>query len=161
MHVIQRCPVMPIRPHCALDGTKENLSPARLLLPVPGMRHAAMQQSQLTQQNFYVGSFYQRVIMIRQHAPRKCVACVRGEYGKQIAREIIHALWAVTDVMAMLETRGRNEKSQMPKVGPVRRRMPWIPSLLAPGEQLRALLLIELTPEIAWGGHGSRLSPAA
>jgi len=52
--------------------------------PAPGRsrharRRASMQQSQLTQQSFYVRRFHQRVIMIRQHAPCKHLASVRGK----------------------------------------------------------------------------------
>jgi hypothetical protein len=53
--------------------------------------------------------------MIRQHAPRKRLACVRRKYSQQITRKIINALWAVADVMTMLETRRRDEKTQMPE----------------------------------------------
>jgi hypothetical protein len=59
--------------------------------------------------------------MIRQHAPCKRLACVRREYSQQVARKIIHALAAVADVMTMLKTRRRDEKTQMPEIGPVRR----------------------------------------
>src|SRR6266566_8510609 len=124
-----------------------------------------MQQTQLMQQSFYVRHFHQRMIMIRQHAPRKGVARARREHSQQVARKIIHSLRAVPEMRMMLEARCRDEKSQMPKVGPVRRRMPRIPALLAPGEQLRALLLVKFTPKIAWGGvarlaQGARVSVA-
>jgi len=80
-----------------------------------------MQQSQQTQQSFYVRRFNQRVIMIRQHAPRKSLAGVRREHSQQVARKIIHALRAVANVIAMLKTRRGDEKTQMPEIGPVRR----------------------------------------
>ena len=72
---------------------------------------------------------------------------------------MIHTFQAVADVMMMFKTRCRNEKSQMFEVWPVQRGMPRIAALLSPFEQLFALLLIELTPEIARCGHGMGLPP--
>jgi hypothetical protein len=63
------------------------------------------------QQSFYVRRFYERMIMIRQHAPRKRLTCARRKYSQQITRKIVNALWAVTDVRTMLETRRRDEKT--------------------------------------------------
>ncbi len=98
-------------------------------------------------------------VMIRQHAPRKSLARARRKHSQQIARKLVHAFRAVADVIMMLKTRRRNEKTSMPEVGPMRRGMPWIAALLSPCEQLFTLLLAELTPEIAWCGHGMRLIP--
>jgi len=97
--------------------------------------------------------------MIRQNTPRKRLADVGRKHSQQLARKIIHALWTVADVVMMFETRRRNEKTQTSKVGPMRRGMPRMAAPLAPSEQLFALLLIELTPEIARAGHAMRLTP--
>jgi hypothetical protein len=113
------------------------------------------------QQTFYVRRFDQRVIMIREHAPRKRFARVRLKHGQQVARKMIHTFRAVADVMIMFKTRRRNEKPQMPEVWPMRRGMPRIAALFSPSEQLFALLLIELTPEVAWASHAMRLTATA
>jgi hypothetical protein len=113
-----------------------------------------MKQSQLIQQKLYVLRFNERVIMIRQYAPRERVPGLRAEQREQLAAKIIHPLRRLANVIMMLVTRGRDKKTQMAEVGPVRRRMPWIAASFAPGEQLRTLLLIELTPDIARGRHG-------
>jgi hypothetical protein len=60
--------------------------------------------------------------------------------------------------MMVFATRRRNEKPQMPEVGTVWRRMLRVATLLAPGEQFRALLVIELPPDVARCGHGMRLT---
>jgi len=132
---------------------------ACLLFAVPRMRSAAVQQTQIVQQEFYVRRFDQRVIMIGQNAPRKRSARVRREHSQQVAREIIHAFHTVADVIMVFKTRRRNEETQMSKVRPMRRRMPWITTLLAPSEQFFALFQIELTPEIARCGHWMKSNP--
>jgi predicted nucleic acid binding AN1-type Zn finger protein len=72
------------------------------------------------------------VIMIRQYAPRKRLARVRRDHSQQIARKIVQALRAVSDVMTMLKTRRRDEKTQMPEVGPMRWRMSRIAASFTP-----------------------------
>jgi hypothetical protein len=96
--------------------------------------------------------------MIGQHAPRKSVVGMGGEHSQQVAGKSVHALRALADVMMVLVTRRRDEKARVAEVWPVRWRMPRMAVVLSPREQFLALLLIELTPEIARFGHGERLT---
>lgn len=96
--------------------------------------------------------------MIRQHTPRESLTGMGGEHGKQVTGKIVHAPGIVADVMMMFITGRRDEKTLMSEIGPVRRRMPGMGAIFAPGEQLLALLFTELTPEVARCGHEGRLT---
>src|SRR4029453_278122 len=60
--------------------------------------------------------------------------------------------------MAVFITSRRNKKSQMSKIGPVRRGMPRITARLTPFQQFLSLLLIELTPKVARRRHDMRVA---
>jgi hypothetical protein len=74
------------------------------------------------------------MVVVRQHTPSIRPVGVRGEYRQQIAGEIVHALQTFADVMMMFVTSRRDQKAQMPEVGPVRRRVSRMLALLAPRE---------------------------
>lgn len=99
--------------------------------------------------------------MIGQHAPRKRLIGVGGEYSQQVTGKSVHALQAAANVMMVLVTRRRDEKVQVAEVWPVRWGMPRMAAILSPREQFLALLWIELTPEIARFGHWRKINRAA
>jgi hypothetical protein len=106
-----------------------------------------MQSSKLVQQEFYVRRLNERVVVVRQDAPSVRLARMLGEYCQQIAGEIVHALQTVADVMVIFVTGRRNQKTQMPEVGTVRRRVPRMTAILAPRKQFLATAI----PRVASG----------
>jgi len=117
--------------------------------------------AQFAQQTGNIRRFHQRMVMIRQHAPRERLAGVRGKHGQPFAREGVHALRAATDVRLVLEAGGGDVKTQVTEVGTMRRRMPRMSARLALREQVFALFGRELTPPIFGPGHGREFSRAA
>ena len=80
-----------------------------------------MKQTQLVQQPLHIRRFHQRMIMIRQHAPRERLARMSGENGEQVVGKIVHALWAFTYEMMMFVASRRDKKTHMTEVRTVRR----------------------------------------
>lgn len=106
MHVIQRCPEVPVGPHRTLHSAEEELTPPCVFLAVPGKRRASVEPAQLAQQDEDVPGFDQRVAVIRQHTPRHGLAGVGREQGQQIVREGLQARRVMADLWPMLETSG-------------------------------------------------------
>ena len=84
-----------------------------------------------------------------------------GEHGQQVAREIVHATGAGADAGLMLEAGGGDVETQVAEVRTMRRRMPRMPALLAPREQLRALFGRESAPAVFGLGHDWSVTRAA
>ena len=157
MNVIQRGPKMPVGSHSPLNGAKEHFSAARPVFSIPCIGSATVKLAQFMKQCLYIRCINQRMIMIRKNAPRECLAGLTLQQREQITRKFLHAFRSCAYQMAMLETGCRDQKTQTAKVGTMRRRMPRIPPLLAPGQQLLALLGRELAPKVLRPGHSWRL----
>jgi len=157
MNVIKGCPKMPVGSHSPLNGAKEHFSAARPVFAIPRIGSATVKLAQFVKQCLYIRRFNQRMIMIGQNAPRECLAGLTLQQREQITRKCLHAFQSCAYQMAMLETGCGDQKAQTAKVGTMWRRMPRIPTLLAPSQQLLTLLGRELTPKISRPGHGWRL----
>jgi len=111
-----------------------------------------MQSPQFVEELQNVRSFNERVIVIGKYAPRHRSVGVLMQDLQQRQGEIIHALGRVADVVCVFVASRGEEEVKMAKVRTVRWGVPGTVVLLAPREDLLALLRCKPSPKI-WVRH--------
>lgn len=121
MDVVQRREHVRVGSHRALDGAVEDLPAASAVLAVPCMGSPPVKPAEVAEQREDVGRLRERVVVVREQAPREDAVPVRGEDVDEIARECVHALAAPADVGAVLVARGGDVELEVTEVRAVRR----------------------------------------
>jgi len=114
-----------------------------------------METAQLCQQQEYIGHLHQKVIMVGENAPCESLVDKRLTDGEQVVGKCVDAFGGVANKWLMLVAGGGDVESPVAVIGTVGWGMPGPAVLLSLCQQVGALVWGQLTPDIAWFGHGA------